>query len=107
MTDRPTGPFWDASHNTKPKKGKDKDTSELNPIRDKDNADKRIRPPSFAPHGEINRAPAGMSGMRRNLPVPDKAKVDKGFKIDGPGELKREFKPLVRGLPDKDHGRDR
>jgi len=64
MNKRPTGPFWDASHDTKSKKT-ELDLLKLNPPRDKDNADHRPAPPGLAPGGESNRAARGASGYKK------------------------------------------
>lgn len=105
MVKRPTGPFWDASHHTPAKRKELKDALELNPERDKDNADKRIPPPRYVMGGgEINRAPHGASGTRRNLPTPEHQKARQDFDSAKPDSLKREFQPIARGQ-DKGHER--
>lgn len=57
MVKRPTEPFWDASHNTKPT------------IRDKDNAQPTIKP-DFATQPAPNLAPLGMKGIQTKPQVP-------------------------------------
>ncbi|WP_026480540.1 hypothetical protein [Ahrensia sp. 13_GOM-1096m] len=106
MVKRPVGPFWDASHHTSKRREELEAEKQQTPIRDKDNADKRISPPRFAPHGERNRAPRGMSGIKRDMPTPEDQKAKDGFKLGGPGDLKREFHPIARGK-DKDRGHER
>jgi hypothetical protein len=101
-TKRPTGPFWDASHNTKPVKGKLQSLEELNPLRDKGNDAPRIKP-SFAQQPPPNLAPSGSVGMKRDMPVPGHQKA-KRFDIKRPDALKNEFKRLV--VPSKDRSRD-
>ena len=101
MVDDAKKPFRDASHGIPPKE----ETKEPDTIRDKDNADKRISPPRLTPFGERNRALKGMSGVKRDLPSPEKQKA-KRFDIREPGSLKREFKPIARGQS-KDRGWER
>jgi hypothetical protein len=99
MVKRPTGPFWDASHHTDKAKDRanNRDGSNgPNNLRDKDNADKRMPPPRLTPFGERNRAPKGMSGIKRNLPNPDQSKAEAKSQFKEPGALKREFKPIAR-----------
>ena len=64
MSKRPTGPFWDASHNTKAKQ-EQLDKLKLNPPRDQDNADLRPTPPKLTPGGEPNRAARGAKGYKK------------------------------------------
>jgi hypothetical protein len=106
MVKRPTGPFWDASHHT-PARKQELDRLKLNPPRDKDNADLRHPPPSLTPDGATNRAARGAIGTKRDLPTPEhhKAKEDRSHKA--PGDLKRTFKPIARGLSAKDFDHDR
>jgi hypothetical protein len=109
MVKRPVGPFWDASHHTSQRIKEleaQKQRKEQTPIRDQDNADRRISPPRFAPHSEKNRAPRGMSGIKRDLPTPKEEKAKDAFKLGGPGDLKREFQPIARGKH-KDRGHER
>jgi hypothetical protein len=102
MSDRPRKPFHDAVHNLPPAKEEQK----RDPIRDKDNASYTIKPPSWGIAGTSRHAPRGASGTRRNLPTPDHQKARKEVKPKVPGDLKREFKPIVRNTS-KDRGRDR
>jgi hypothetical protein len=106
MVKRPTEPLWNSSHHTAKRREELDAQKQPTPIRDKDNADKRINPPRFAPRGEKNRAPRGMSGIKRDLPTPKEQKAKDGFKLGGPGDLKREFQPIARGK-DKDRGHER
>lgn len=101
-TKRPTGPFWDASHNSKPVKVKLQSIEDLNPLRDKDNAAPQMKP-SFADQPRPNLAPSGSVGMKRDMPVPEHQKA-KRFDIKKPDALKKEFKRLVE--PSKDRSRD-
>jgi hypothetical protein len=66
MVKRPTAAFWDASHATddQRKSGTLADPLDLNPARDKDNAEQSPKPPSFAPGGASNKAPKGTMGYR-------------------------------------------
>jgi hypothetical protein len=102
MSKRPSKHFENA---TTQAKMREPDTSEKI-LRDKDNADKRITPPRFAPHGELNRAPRGMSGIKRDLPTPEHQKSKEPYSLTNPGDLSRAFQSIARGK-DKDHGRDR
>ncbi|MCV6576792.1 MAG: hypothetical protein OIF58_13760 [Cohaesibacter sp.] len=101
MVDDAKTPFRDASLGIPPKE----EVKEPDAIRDKDNADRRISPPSYSPSGEKNRAPKGMSGVKRDLPSPEKQKA-KRFDIREPGSLKREFKSIAKGQS-KDRGWER
>lgn len=65
MTKRPTGPFWDASHNAEPEKSQLKHPLDLNPARDKDNAGHAPKPPTFAPGGATNKAARGATGYKQ------------------------------------------
>lgn len=66
MSDNPTKPFNDAVRNI----SREKEPEQPPKIRDKDNADHRHPPPRLTPFSERNRAPKGMSGIKRNLPSP-------------------------------------
>ncbi len=74
-------------------------------IRDKDNTAREFKPRGVE-YTRPNLAPSGMSGIRRNLPTPSHEKAKDEFKVTGPGDLKREFKPIASDR-DKDHGWER
>jgi hypothetical protein len=68
-----------------------------NEIRDKDNADPRIKPPAMAKKPSPKLAPPGMSGITRNLATPANAKQKpKRFTPGEKGDLKKTFKPIVQ-----------
>lgn len=82
-------------------------------IRDKDNAQPRVKPPALARTPQPNLAPSGMVGIRvpltkvvaKIVPVAEPAKAPKKFSLDYKGDLTRIFKPLAAKSPDKDRGR--
>jgi len=67
------------------------------PIRDKDNAQPRIKPPRQAKTPPPRMGPPGTTGIRRNLPTPAKAKAPpkKPFTMGQKGNLQKTFKPIV------------
>ncbi len=71
--------------------------------RDKDNAQPRVKPPEQARKPGPRLAPPGMSGTKRNLPTKAQVtrQVPKRFSLGQPGELKKEFKPIVSKPPGK------
>ena len=82
---------------------------EVKNIRDKDNAGLEPAAPRWAQHPRPNIAPPGMSGIKRNMPVPQTARTNKAprwLKHEF-GDKARKFKPIVPKSRDKDHGHER
>lgn len=105
MADHPYKPFNDAVAGKVPNKDKQQ-THEAKHIRDKDNAAHTPPPPRFALGATTRQAPRGAKGIKRDLKVSNDNEQDQGFKLSGPGDLKREFKPFARNHK-KDHGIER
>ena len=78
-------------------------------IRDKDNAQPRIKPPLMAKNPSPRMGPPGTVGIKRNLPKPvnDRDKAPKRFTLGKGGELGKTFKPIVTKPKGKDHGFER
>jgi hypothetical protein len=82
-------------------------------IRDKDNAQPRVKPPAMARVPQPNLAPPGMVGIRspmpklvaRSVPKAEAEKAPAKFSLDRRGYLTRTFKPLAAKKPEP--GRDR
>ena len=75
-------------------------------LRDKDNANHTPSPPSWSSRPAPNLAPAGMGGIKRNLPP--KAPVQSArprFTLGEPGKLKKEFKPIAAPEKNREHDR--
>lgn len=81
------------------RKGKEQEPQ----LRDKDNADHTPSPPSWSSRPAPNLAPAGMGGIKRNLPP--RAPVQPArprFTLGETGKLKKEFKPIAGQSKDLD-----
>ena len=104
MTDHPYKPFNDAVAGKQPEK-KTQDHG-VKHIRDKDNAEHRPPPPRFALGATSRQAPRGAKGIQRGLKVSNDNHEKEAFKLNGAGDLKREFKPIARGVK-KDKGYER
>ena len=104
MTDHPYKPFNDAAAGKQlEKKLEDHDPKH---IRDKDNTEHRPPPPRFALGATSRQAPRGTKGIQRGLKVSNYNQKKEAFKLNGAGDLKREFKPIARGIK-KDKGHER
>lgn len=76
------------------------------PIRDKDNADLKPQPPSWSRSPQPNLAPAGMAGIKRNLPSSTKEQPARPrFALRDQSNLKKEFKPIATKTKEHDHER--
>jgi hypothetical protein len=108
MVDRPTGPFWDASHHTPAQKDQLKTPLELNPERDKDNAEPRPKP-SYARNRHPQLAPGGTLGTKRGLASSNKPSAERATTSpDRPkDQAAKAFAPIVPRSPDPDHGHER
>lgn len=77
-------------------------------IREKDNANPRVKPPTWAKTPSPTQGPGGTKGIVRNSATPKSAKQEpKRFKLGEKGELKSKFKPIVRNGPTKGPDIDR
>lgn len=88
MVKRPVKDFWDASHHTQAKKT-ELDPLDLNPPRDKDNADLTPKPPSFALGDAPNKAARGAMGYQETKSM--------GEKLAASNEI-----DITKGDPEKD-----
>jgi hypothetical protein len=99
---RPTKPF---NFSTRPKQQEKAPQQSNKPeqIRDKDNAQPRIKPPAGVSHPNPRLAPPGSKGIQRNLPTNNAAKKpeQKRFALGKGGELTERFKPIVQKPPGK------
>ncbi len=103
MTDRPKKPFHDAVQNLSFRKKNDKPRD---PVRDKDNAGYKIKPPSWGIAETSRDAPRGAKGTKRDLPTPKHQKA-KRFDIKAPDAIRKEFKSIASRSKNKDRGWER
>ncbi|OWU66734.1 hypothetical protein [Phaeobacter sp. 22II1-1F12B] len=76
------------------------------PIRDKDNADLKSKPPSWSRSPAPNLAPPGMTGIKRNLPSSaNEQSARPRFVFGDKSKLKKEFKPIATKAKGHDHER--